>query len=101
MGKKTKDIQNIITKEKILKYIDITKRAIEIVKKAPKNNKRLDELKDFLEMIDCYYNDSIYFYHNKDYINAFAAINYAHGWIDAGARIKLYNVHDNKLFTID
>ena len=34
-------------------------------------------------------------------VNAFAALNYAHGWLDAGARLGIFDVHDSKLFTVD
>jgi hypothetical protein len=35
-------------------------------------------------------------------VNAFAALNYAHGWLDAGARLGLFDVdHDSTLFTVD
>ena len=37
-----------------------------------------------------------------DIVTAFAALNYAHGWLDAGARIGLFDVgHDSELFTVD
>ena len=37
-----------------------------------------------------------------DLVNAFAALNYAHGWLDAGARLGLFDVDgDNVLFTVD
>ena len=35
-----------------------------------------------------------------DYINSFAALNYAHGWLDSGARLKIFNVKDTNLFTV-
>ena len=41
------------------------------------------------------------FYDKGDIVNAFAALSYAHGWLDAGARIGLWDVHDSKLFTVD
>jgi hypothetical protein len=35
-------------------------------------------------------------------VTAFAALNYAHGWLDAGARLGLFDVgKDNVLFTVD
>jgi len=37
-----------------------------------------------------------------DVVNAFACLNYAHGWLDAGARLGLFDVDgDNVLFTVD
>ena len=37
-----------------------------------------------------------------DLVTAFAALNYAHGWLDAGARLGFFDVgKDNVLFTVD
>ena len=35
-----------------------------------------------------------------DFVNAFGALNYAHGWIDSGVRLGIFNVYDDKLFTV-
>ena len=35
-----------------------------------------------------------------DLVNSFAAINYAHGWLDSGVRLDVFDVKDDKLFTI-
>ena len=35
-----------------------------------------------------------------DFVNSFAALNYAHGWIDSGVRLGIFKVNDNKLFTV-
>jgi hypothetical protein len=99
----TKDITSkaLITTKKLEKYFSITKKAIETVESSQMDNSRIKDAKDFLNMAKCYYSDALHFFEKKDYINAFAAINYAHGWLDAGARIKLFDVHDNTLFTVD
>jgi len=90
-----------ITKEKLEKYFRITKEALEEAKKS-KNRTNLDEERlDFLDMIERYYKDSIYFKNKGDIVNSFSALVYAHGWLDAGARIGLFDVHNNKLFTVD
>lgn len=92
-------IKNRITKGKIEKYYNITSKALGIAKQniSPKKQK---QAKEIIIMIECYLGDSQHFKKNKDYINAFAAINYAHGWLDTGARLKIFNVKDNKLFTV-
>ena len=51
-------------------------------------------------MVECYLSDAKHFEKNKDYLNSFGAIYYAHGWLDCGARLKIFNVTDNKLFTV-
>ncbi|HDM23115.1 MAG TPA: DUF357 domain-containing protein, partial [Methanomicrobia archaeon] len=33
-----------------------------------------------------------------DYVTAFAALNYLHGYLDAGARLGIFEVNDSDLF---
>lgn len=95
-------MQNTITDEKIDRYLDITKKALDKLKiAAPERsyNKRLAD--DFLEMATSYYNDAKHFRESGDLVTAFAAVNYAHGWLDCGARIGLFDVgEDDVLFTL-
>jgi hypothetical protein len=95
-------MQDTISEEKLAKYLDTTKRALDKLKiAAPERsfNRRLAE--DFLEMAASYYNDALHFRSTGDYVNAFASVNYAHGWLDCGARIGLFDVGgDDKLFTL-
>ena len=89
-----------ITKEKLGKYLDITKRALDKVKDNF-DNSRKDNAEDFFDMASRYYSDANHYFEKGDYVTAFAAVKYAHGWLDAGARIGLFKVTDNKLFTVD
>ncbi len=89
-----------ITDEKISHYLDLTKRAIEKVKLADKKPV-LWKAAEFLDMARRYYSDAVYFLEKGDIVNAFAAVNYAHGWLDAGARIGFFDVNDTTLFAID
>jgi hypothetical protein len=95
--------RNNITTEKLDKYFDVTGRALKKVKVA--GQKEIDwknSAKDFLDMAQRYYSDAQHFRDNGDIVTAFAALNYAHGWLDAGARLGLFDVdHDSKLFTVD
>ena len=52
-------------------------------------------------MVKNYLSDAEHFYEKKDYVNAFAAINYAHGWLDCGASLGVFDVHDSTLFAVD
>ena len=58
------------------------------------------QAREIIKMVECYLEDAKYFEKQKHYVNAFACLNYAHGWIDSGARLKIFNVKDNKLFTV-
>ncbi|WP_400260074.1 DUF357 domain-containing protein [Candidatus Methanomassiliicoccus intestinalis] len=93
---------NVITEEKIIKYLDITKRALDKIKiAAPEKSYGRRMAEDFENMARSYYNDAVHFKSTGDYVNAFASVNYAHGWLDCGARIGLFDVEgDNVLFTL-
>lgn len=89
-----------ITKDKLEKYYKITKEAIEKAKLS--KSKFSDDIRnDFLNMIESYYKDAMYFESKGNIVNAFAALNYAHGWLDAGARIGVFLVKDSRLFTVE
>lgn len=95
-------IMNKITKEKLKLYFSITEQAFGKAKDSSEKIKIDGNTRaDFIDMIERYLSDAKYFESKKDIINSFAAINYAHGWLDAGARIGLFNVRDSKLFTVD
>ena len=92
-----------ITKEKLEKYTDITTRALQKVKIGQRRDIDWDHsAEDFLDMARRYVSDAEFFKKKDDWVNAFAALNYAHGWLDAGARLGLFDVDgDNILFTVD
>ena len=94
---------NTVTDKKLEKYFDVTGRALKKVKIAKK--KDIDwkaSAEDFLDMAQRYYDDAQHFKEKGDIVTAFAALNYAHGWLDAGARLGLFDVgRDNVLFTVD
>ena len=92
-------IQNIITKEKLKHYFEITEKAFSIAIKNIKKGKE-KEGKEIKDMVENYLSDAKHFFDKQDHINAFAALNYAHGWIDSGVRLDVFNFTDNKLFTI-
>lgn len=88
-----------ITKEKLKKYFSLTKKALGIAKKSIIKGKE-KYAKEIIEMIENYLSDSKYFEKKNDFVNAFAAINYAHGWLDSGVRLDIFKTKNDKLFTI-
>jgi len=92
-----------ITEEKLLKYFDITSRAINKVK--INSEQKIDwkaKAEEFLDFAKRYFADAKHFKEKGDMVTAFAALNYAHGWLDAGARLGLFDVDgDNELFVVD
>ncbi len=92
-----------VTEEKLNRYFDLTSRAlkkIKITKKFDLNAENAAE--DFLDMANRYFSDAKHFRDKGDFVNALAALSYAHAWLDAGARLGIFDVdHDNELFTVD
>ena len=88
-------------KEKLEKYLKITEKAIEKVKLSKNPIIKEDAAKEILEMAKRYYEDALHFKEKNDFVNAFAAINYAHAFLDSAALLKLIKVDDNKLFMVD
>jgi len=88
-----------ITKPHIEKYINLTEKALKIAKSSI-NKKNKNNAKKIIEMVEAYLSDSKHFKEKGDWVNSFAAINYAHGWLDSGARLDIFEVKDDKLFTI-
>ncbi|MFT4261473.1 MAG: DUF357 domain-containing protein [Candidatus Woesearchaeota archaeon] len=89
-----------ITDEKLKKYFEVTGKALEMVK-TNLDETRIEDAKDFLNMAQSYFSDAKHFKDKGDYVLAYGALNYAHGWLDAGARIRLFKVNDSTLFTVD
>lgn len=87
-----------ITVKKLEKYFKVTEKTLKKVKIKKGKNKQAKEL---LNLAQCYYEDARYFKKKKDLVNAFAAINYAHAFLDAGARLKIFNIKDKKLLMVD
>tara|TARA_B100001142_G_scaffold154323_1_gene154775 strand:+ start:565 stop:867 length:303 start_codon:yes stop_codon:yes gene_type:complete len=98
---KMSDDGNIVTQEKVEKYLNLTAEAR--IKATPITTNSEDErkLQSMLRMCDDYQNDARHFMENGDLVRAFGAINYAHAWIDAAVRIGLMDGHnDDRLFTL-
>ncbi len=92
-------VNDVVTQEKLAKYFDVTGRALKKAKPAKGREKDAEEI---LDMAKRYYSDAEHFASKGDRVLAFAALNYAHGWLDAGARLGILDVdHDSVLFTVD
>ena len=97
---KTKtSIKDKISKKDIEEYYKITQKALCIVLIEVVAG-REEDAKEIILMVESYLSDSEYFEKRGDYVNAFGAIYYAHGWIDCGVRLGIFDVKDDKLFTI-
>lgn len=91
-----------ITKAKIDRYLELTARALAKAKVvAPDKSFAAKMAASFREMAESYHRDAHDFAAKGDRVNAFACVNYAHGWLDAGARLGVFDVGgDDVLFTL-
>jgi len=96
------DVSSVITDEKMAKYLDITTRArkkLKIASPVRSFDRRLAII--LLETSESYFTKAVNYRNDDDYVRAFAAVNYAHAWLDCGARMGLFDVEeDDVLFTL-
>ena len=92
-------MKKTVTKEGIGGCRKITQEALKVAKNSVINGKE-KEAKEITGMVENYLSDSEYFEKAGDFVNAFAAINYCHGWLDAGVRLGIFNVKDSRFFTV-
>ena len=92
-------MENKITPKKLKKYFEITSKALEKAKKSIIKGKE-KEAKEIIDMVSNYLSDAKHFEKKGHLVNAFAALNYAHGWLDSGVRLDVFDVKDDALFTI-
>lgn len=88
--------------EKIRRYKGLTESALKKIKiKVGRNDEGYALAEDFLSMAKNYFNDAKYFEEKCDLLNALAAYSYAHAWLDAGVRAKLFDGKmDSELFAL-
>lgn len=91
-----------LTDEKIAQYLATTEAALAKLRVAPPEPSHLrDAADDLLGMARAYFADAGDFARKGDLVNAFACVNYAHGWLDAGARLGFWDVgRDDRLFSL-
>ena len=95
-------MRDAIAKEHLTNYLEKTRKALDKVKiSPPPRSFHKTMADDFYRMAKAYFDDAGHFFDEGDYVNAFACVNYAHGWLDAGARLGLFDVgEDDQLFTL-
>lgn len=96
--KKSRKI-NLVCKARLDGYRKISEKALAIAKKSIAKGKE-QEAKEIIKMVECYLEDSKHFEKKGHYVNAYGCLNYAHGWLDCGARLRIFDVNDSSLFTI-
>tara|TARA_Y100000310_G_scaffold17671_1_gene17437 strand:- start:6265 stop:6546 length:282 start_codon:yes stop_codon:yes gene_type:complete len=92
-------MNNKITSQKLEKYFELTSLALKEVKENIVRGKE-KHAKEIISMVKNYLSDAKYFQEKKDFVNAFAALNYSHGWLDSGVRLGIFKTKNDKLFTV-
>ena len=88
--------------EKTDRYETLLSRALEAATVAPPDGTPMAEAAgESREMAEAYLEDGRHFADDGDLVNALASFSYGHAWLDAGARIGLFDVPtDGHLFTV-
>lgn len=88
--------------EKAERYEQLLAEALDVATVAPPDGTPMaDAAAEFREMARSYLEDGRHFAAEDDPVNALASFSYGHAWLDAGARVGLFEVPtDGHLFTI-
>jgi hypothetical protein len=88
--------------EKTDRYERLLTEALDAADPVPPEGTPLAEgAAEYEEMARSYLEDGRHFRAEGDLVNALAAFSYGHAWLDAGARLGLFDVPtDGHLFTV-
>lgn len=88
--------------EKTDRYEEMLAEALDAAAVAPPDGTPMAAAAaDCTEMAQSYLEDGCHFRAEGDLVNALAAFAYGHAWLDAGARVGLFDVPDEgHLFTV-
>ncbi|WP_255149338.1 DUF357 domain-containing protein [Halorarius halobius] len=88
--------------EKTDRYERLLAEALDAATVVPPEGTPLhDGAAECEEMARSYLEDGRHFRENEDLVNALAAFSYGHAWLDAGARLGLFDVpEEGHLFTV-
>lgn len=87
--------------KKVEKYQHLTEKALKEIK-LEKNitEKERAVAEDYLSMTKNYLSDGKYYREKGELLVALASFSYAHAWLDAGVRAKVFHAEDDQLFTL-
>ena len=87
--------------EKTAQYEELLAEALEAAEiAAPVGTPLYEAAEEYEEMARSYLEDGRHFREDDDPVNALASFSYGHGWLDAGARIGVFDVpSEGHLFT--
>ncbi|MFP8952675.1 DUF357 domain-containing protein [Natrialbaceae archaeon A-arb3/5] len=89
--------------EKTDRYGSLLAEALDAATVAPRPGTPMAAAaEECYEMAESYLEDGKHFRENDDPVNALAAFSYGHAWLDAGARVGLFDVPtEGHLFTVE
>lgn len=95
-------MKETLSDEVVQHYIGITRKALDKVKISVPERSHLHKIAvDFYSMAENYWKDAVSFRESGDLVMSYGAVYYAHAWLDAGARMGLFDVDgDDQLFTL-
>jgi len=101
-GRGASDTMAAQLEEKTDRYEGLLAEAIDAADIAPPEGTPMhDAAVDCAEMATSYLEDGRHFRDEDDPVNALASFSYGHAWLDAGARIGLFDVpSEGHLFTV-
>ena len=87
--------------EKTDRYCELLAKALDAARGAPPEGTPMAAAAgECREMAVAYLEDARYFREEGDLVNALAAASYGHGWLDAGARLGLFEIPEGHLFAV-
>lgn len=94
--------RDVVTEAKLRDYLGKTERALAKVRVTPAERSQLRRsAEDMVAMARNYHGDAKHYAAKGDYVTAFAAVSYAHAWLDIGVRLGLLDGQgDDHLFTL-
>ncbi|ODS36350.1 MAG: hypothetical protein A7316_10095 [Candidatus Altiarchaeales archaeon WOR_SM1_86-2] len=78
-------------KSRVEKYLEKAKPLFVNLKRNDVEGVDEKILEHFHDMAVSYHSDALSFYEKGDYINSLAALEYAEGWLDAGAALGVFD----------
>ncbi len=91
-----------ITDSRLDAAFAVTAKALKMAREnITEDEGKRKSAEDFLQMAESYFSDARHFREEGDLVNSFGALYYAHAWLDAGARIGFFDVHDSSIFASD
>jgi hypothetical protein len=94
--------RDVVSEAQLRDYLGRTERALAKVRVTPAERSHLRRsAEDMVAMARAYWQDAQHYAGRGEYVTAFAAVSYAHAWLDIGVRLGLLDGQgDDHLFTL-